>query len=65
MTDGNGTTSYAYVAVGALGALRLQQESSPLASSTIAYAYDALGRLASRTVTAPRRRGRLGRPRVL
>ncbi|MGO8866373.1 MAG: peptidase C39, partial [Alphaproteobacteria bacterium] len=50
MTDGNGTTQYAYVAVGALGALRLQQESSPLASSTIAYAYDALGRLASRTV---------------
>ncbi|MGO8866374.1 MAG: RHS repeat-associated core domain-containing protein [Alphaproteobacteria bacterium] len=50
MTDGNGTTHYAYVAVGALGALRLQQESSPLASSTIAYAYDALGRLASRAV---------------
>ena len=50
MTDGNGTTQYAYVAVGALGALRLQQESSPLATSTIAYAYDALGRLSSRTV---------------
>jgi RHS repeat-associated protein len=50
MTDGNGTTQYAYIPVGALGALRLQQESSPLASSTIAYAYDALGRLASRTV---------------
>ena len=51
MTDGNGTTQYAYVAVGALGALRLQQESSPLLNSTIAYAYDALGRLSSRTVT--------------
>jgi len=50
MTDGNGTTHYAYVAVGALGALRLQQESSPLSSSTIAYAYDALGRLSSRMV---------------
>ena len=36
---------------GALGALRLQQESSPLLNSAIAYAYDALGRLASSTVT--------------
>jgi RHS repeat-associated protein len=33
-----------------LGALQLQQESSPLANSAIAYAYDELGRLASRTV---------------
>ncbi|HXM70358.1 MAG TPA: peptidase C39, partial [Thermoanaerobaculia bacterium] len=49
-TDGTGTTHYTYVPVGALGALRLQQESSPLPSSTIAYAYDALGRLSSRTV---------------
>jgi len=50
MTNGNGTTQYTYVAVGSPGALRLQQESIPLPSSTIAYAYDALGRLASRTV---------------
>jgi len=51
MTDGNGTTQYTYVAIGALGALRLQQESSPLLNSAITYAYDALGRLGSRTVT--------------
>ena len=51
MSDGNGTTQYAYVAIGALGALRLQQESSPLLNSAVSYAYDALGRLASRTVT--------------
>jgi RHS repeat-associated protein len=50
MTDGNGTTQYAYVPVGALGALKLQQETSPLPNSAISYAYDALGRLASRTV---------------
>jgi len=51
-----------YVAVGALGTLQLQQECNPLLNSAISYAYDALGRLASRTVAAPRRRGRLGRP---
>jgi RHS repeat-associated protein len=50
MTDGNGTTQYAYVPVGSLGALQVQQEASPLASSSIAYVYDELGRLASQTV---------------
>ena len=50
MTDGTGTTQYSYVPVGSMGALQLQQESSPLASSGITYAYDALGRLSSRTV---------------
>jgi RHS repeat-associated protein len=50
MTDGTGTTQYTYVPVGSPGALQLQQESSPLANSAIAYAYDELGRLASRTV---------------
>ncbi len=52
MTDGNGATQYSYVPVGSLGALQLQQEASPLPSSAIAYAYDALGRLTSRTVTS-------------
>jgi hypothetical protein len=42
MTDGTGTTQYAYWPIGALGALQLQQESSPLANSAIAYAYDEL-----------------------
>lgn len=50
MTDGTGTTQYFYVPVGTLGALQLQQESSPLASSAINYVYDELGRLNSRTV---------------
>ena len=50
MTDGTGTTTYAYVPVGSLGALRLAQEQSPLASSAIGYGYDALGRLVSRNV---------------
>lgn len=50
MTDGTGATTYTYVPVGALGALQLQQESGPLANSTTSYAYDALGRLTSRTV---------------
>jgi YD repeat-containing protein len=50
MTDGTGATTYAYVPVGNTGALQLQQESGPLANSVIAYSYDALGRLASRTV---------------
>jgi RHS repeat-associated protein len=50
MTDGTGTTQYTYVPVGTYGALQLQNESGPLASSTISYVYDALGRLTSRTV---------------
>lgn len=50
MTDGTGTTSYSYVPVGTLGALKLAQEQGPLANSAIAYAYDALGRPLSRTV---------------
>jgi RHS repeat-associated protein len=50
MTDGNGTTSYSYVPVGSLGALKLLQESGPLSNDTIGYVYDELGRLASRTV---------------
>jgi YD repeat-containing protein len=45
MTDGTGTRQYAYVPVGSLGALQLQQESGPLASSAITLAYDALSRL--------------------
>lgn len=50
MTDGTGTTNYSYVPVGALGALQLQQDATPLASGTITYAYDALGRVNSRTI---------------
>jgi hypothetical protein len=50
MTDGTGTRQYSYVPVGSLGALQLQQESGPLASSAITSAYDELGRLSQRTV---------------
>lgn len=50
MTDGTGTRQYTYVPVGSLGALQLQQESGPLPASTIASAYDELGRLSARTV---------------
>jgi RHS repeat-associated protein len=55
MTDGNGTTQYAYVPAFAFGGLQPQQECfTPNGASScawqIAYAYDALGRFASRTV---------------
>ncbi len=51
MTDGTGTTQFSYVPAGTFGALKIQQETTPLASGTITYAYDALGRVASRTIT--------------
>jgi YD repeat-containing protein len=50
MTDGAGATNYSYEPVGGLGALRLEQEKGPLPSGSISYAYDALGRVVSRTV---------------
>lgn len=49
-TDGTGTSQYAYYPIGTLGALRLEQESSPLPDSSIEYLYDELGRLIARTV---------------
>jgi len=49
-TDGAGTTQFAYVPVGTFGALQVQQEATPLASGTISYTYDGLGRVSSRTV---------------
>ena len=50
MTDGTGSTSYSYVAVGKLGALRLESESEPLPNGKIGYSYDPLGRVVTRTV---------------
>lgn len=50
MSDGNGTTQYSYVEAFSQGALQLQHESSPLANSAIAYAYDEIGRPISRTI---------------
>jgi RHS repeat-associated protein len=50
MTDGNGTRNYAYQTIGAPGALQLAREAGPFTNDAIAYAYDPLSRLASRTV---------------
>jgi RHS repeat-associated protein len=58
MTDGNGTTRYAYHDYspdGTLGANQLKSVTSPVSGSstltdTISYSYDALGRVVSRTV---------------
>jgi YD repeat-containing protein len=50
MTDGSGTTNYTYQSIGSLGALQLTQEAGPYNNDTIGYQYDALGRLATRTV---------------
>ncbi|MBS1165544.1 MAG: wapA1 [Proteobacteria bacterium] len=57
MTDGTGTRSYSYNAPFSLGALRPSQEcfvatgSGPACTHSIAYGYDALGRLNARTVS--------------
>jgi len=52
MTDGTGSTNYAYnpIAVGTNGAGQLASETGPLANSTIAYTYDVLGRRTAYTV---------------
>ena len=49
-TDGTGTTQFTYVPVGSLGALAVQQVTTPLSGGTITYGYDELARLASQTV---------------
>jgi YD repeat-containing protein len=51
--DGTGTTSYSYNAITSgtgLGQGRLGGVTGPLANSTIAYTYDALGRVTSRSI---------------
>jgi len=51
MTDGLGTTNYAYTAIGTNGALKVSSTTGPFASNdTIGLTYDALGRLAGRTI---------------
>jgi RHS repeat-associated protein len=53
MTDGTGTTTYAYHPVATppgLGAGQLASVDGPLANDTITYAYDELGRVTSRTL---------------
>ena len=54
MSDGTGTTTYGYYAVGTLGAGRLQSIDGPLTGTVdkVSYAYDELGRVVSTTVDA-------------
>lgn len=50
MTDQYGSTSWTYKAVGTNGALGLDTEDGPFANDTVAYGYDAAGRVTSRTI---------------
>jgi RHS repeat-associated protein len=50
MVDGIGTTSYAYVPAGTNGAGQVASVDGPLTNDTIAYTYDALGRVVQRTI---------------
>lgn len=50
MRDGHGMTVYSYYPAGVLGAGRLASEQGTDTHDSLKYAYDALGRLASRTV---------------
>nr|WP_211209831.1 RHS repeat-associated core domain-containing protein [Uliginosibacterium gangwonense] len=50
MTDGTGTTLYTYVPAGSPGALKMATEKGPVANANIAYTYDELGRIQTRTV---------------
>jgi RHS repeat-associated protein len=50
MVDGTGTTSYTYHPVGVLGAGQVASVDGPLDNDTIAYQYDELGRVLSRTL---------------
>lgn len=49
-TDGTGITAYTYRSAGTLGAGHIASIEGPLANDTITYSYDALGRVASRTL---------------
>lgn len=52
MVDGIGITTYDYVPPGTLGALQLKCDSGAWTSTAICYAYDELGRVATRSVQA-------------
>jgi RHS repeat-associated protein len=51
MTDGLGTTNYAYTAVGSNGALQLSSTDGPYNNDVIGFTYDTLGRLSGRNIT--------------
>jgi YD repeat-containing protein len=50
MTDQFGSTSWTYKAVGTNGALATDTEDGPFGNDTVAYGYDTLGRVNSRSV---------------
>jgi RHS repeat-associated protein len=50
MVDGTGTTTYSYQAPGVLGAGQVATVDGPLANDVIAYSYDPLGRVTTRTI---------------
>ena len=50
MIDGNGTTTYSYHPVGALGAGWLASIDGPASNDTISYSYDELGRVRTRSI---------------
>lgn len=50
MSDGIGTTTYAYKAAGALGAGQVSSVDGPLANDVLTYTYDELGRVATRAI---------------
>ena len=52
MVDGTGTTTFAYRAIGTLGALALASTDGPLTNDVITYAYDQLGRVTSRDLNS-------------
>jgi len=58
VVDAIGTTAYAYHSAGSPGAGQVSEEDGPWPNDTIRYGYDALGRLASRTIDG---KGRLQR----
>jgi YD repeat-containing protein len=50
MTDGIGVTTYAYHPIGQLGATQVASVDGPLASDTLTYQYDELGRVTTRAI---------------
>ncbi|MBL8140839.1 MAG: hypothetical protein JNM38_07020 [Acidobacteria bacterium] len=52
MTDGTGVTAYTYHPAGQLGAGQVASVDGPLSNDTITYAYDSVGRVATRSINS-------------
>ncbi len=50
MKDGVGATTFQYQPIGSLGALKLAVETGPYTNNGVAYQYEVLGRVVTRTV---------------